>query len=490
MTKKLLLAAGAVAALAFAGAANAGSISQSSTISGVPLSSGSGQAAAFAPLTIASEAVGPTTTALISTAPGGVSIVNTLATPASVSANATNVYEVVFTPAGGAFSGNSSIAANQPTGGTVGLSYTQLGLRADGTVAALVTATGGTAGGSITSFTLTTGLTATSEADITVASSVNLIASGVRIPVDSTTATTVARFRPLIASTALTAKAATATAALPNYTSFKSGSTTAASADLASEIKLNANAATSNAGGAFYAGLALNTASTPVLPVADLASVVTGGTLTITGSAGAQLDKLQPKVGTGTPAAATLTDTTAVFTIGDDTAIETTGLTFSLTEPSTAVPLNAATYQVSFAPTFASDFTAPTTAYGPVAAGSVVLEGTNFNAPWFTLNNPNNTATLRLANNGTTATGPVFVTLKANNGTAAATTSRITLTNSLAAGQVLEVTGATMAAAFGTNAQNGDLQVTVQGDGSVISGKVRVRNVSGATFESSLGNLK
>lgn len=479
MTKKLLLAAGAVAALAFAGAANAGSISQSSTISGVQLANNG----SFAPLTIASEAAGPTTAKSISTAESGVVIVNALPAAASVSEGATNVYEVVFTPAGGAFSGASKIEVN---GTGITPSYTQLGLRPDGTVAALVSVVGGTGGGSIASFKLTTGLTATSEADITVASTVNLIASGVRIAVDSTNATTVARFRPLIASTALTATPATATAALPNYTSFKSG----ASADLASAIKLNANAATGNAGDKFYAGLALNTAQTPVLPVADLASVVTGGTLTITGSAGAQLDKLQPKVGTGTPAAATLTDTTAVFTIGDNTAIETTGLTFSLTEPSTAVPLNAATYQVSFAPTFASDFTAPTTAYGPVAAGSVVLEGTNFNAPWFTLNNPNNTATLRLANNGTTATGPVFVTLKANNGTAAATTARITLTNSLAAGQVLEVTGATMAAAFGTNAQNGDLQVTVQGDGSVISGKVRVRNVSGATFESSLGNLK
>lgn len=480
MTKKLLLAAGAVAALAFAGAANAGSISQSSSINGVNLAN-TATTPAFAPLTIASEAVDPTTAAPKATADSSVVIVNSLATPASVSANATNVYEVVFTPAGGAFSGASNIQATATAGGTVTFTYTQLGLRADGTVAALVTAAGGASGGTVASFTLTTGLTSTSEADISVASSVNLIASGVRIAVDSTAATAVVRYRPLLATATLTATGATATAALPNYTSFR---TSGATATLATAIKLNANAADSNAGGAFYTSLAGTAAA------ATVANVVTGGTLTVTGSAGAQLDKLQPKIGSVAPAAATLTDTTAVFTIADGSDIESTGLPFSLTQPSTAVPLNAATYQVSFAPTFASAFTAPTTAYGPVAAGSVVLEGTNFNAPWFTLNNPNNTATLRLANNGTTATGPVFVTLKANNGTAAATTSRITLTNSLAAGQVLEVTGATMAAAFGTNAQNGDLQVTVQGDGTVISGKVRVRNVSGATFESSLGNLK
>lgn len=202
------------------------------------------------------------------------------------------------------------------------------------------------------------------------------------------------------------------------------------------------------------------------------------------------MDKLQPKIDAVTPATATLTDTTAIFTIADASAVEGAGATLSLTQPTTAVPMNAASYKVAFLPTFATGFTAPATAYGPVAAGSVALEGTNFNAPWFTLNNANNTATLRLANNGTTATGPVFVTLKANNGTAAATASRITLASSLAAGQVLEVTGASLATQFGTNAQNGDLQITVQGDGTVISGKVRVRNVSGATFESSLGNLK
>ena len=76
---------------------------------------------------------------------------------------------------------------------------------------------------------------------------------------------------------------------------------------------------------------------------------------------------------------------------------------------------------------------------GPVLMGNKVI-GVAFQG----LNNANNTATLRLANNGTTATGPVFGTLKANNGTAAATASRITLASSLAAGQVLEVTGGTV----------------------------------------------
>jgi hypothetical protein len=439
MTKKLLLTAGAIAALAFAGAANAGTISKASTISGIALDTGT----AYGPLTIASEATDPTSAAPMTTAAGGAVFVNTLASPASVADTATNVYEVVFTPAGGKFSGASTIAA---TGTGVAFTYTQLGLRADGTVAALVSTlgnAGGGAAGSVTAFTLTSGLSATSEADVTVAVSVNLIASGVRIPVDTTTATTVARWSPLLKTAALEATAANVTAALPNYTSFLTTNTTAAPA---TAIKLVANTNATGAQAKFYNTLAAGAAE------ATIGTVVTGGTLTVTGDAGAQLNKLQPKIDALTPAAATLTDTTAVFTVADGSAIEAAGATFSLTQPTTVVPMNAAGYKVSFAPTFAAGFTAPTTAYGPVAAGAVQLEGTNFNAPWFTLNNANNTATLRLANNGTTATGPVFVTLKANNGTAAATTSRITLASSLAAGQVLEVSGSALETQFGTNA--------------------------------------
>ena len=478
MTKKLLLAAGAVAALAFAGAANAGSIAKTSTISGVALDTGS----AYGPLTIASEATDPTA-AGIATNAGGATIVNILGTAASVADGATNVYEVIFTAAGGTFDGATQTIAVSAAG-VAAPTYTQLGKRSDGTVAALVSVTGNAGAGvagSVTGFTLTTGLKATSEANITVAASVNLISNGVRIAVDSTEATTVARWSPLLKTAALEATAAAPTAALPNYTSFLTTNTTA---NLATAIKLVANTNATGAGAKFYSTLAAGTVE------ATIANVVNGGTLTVTADAGGQLNKLLPKIDTTAPAAATLTDTTAIFTIADASNVESAGATLSLTQPSTAVPMSAASYKVSFLPTFANGFTNPTVAYGPIAAGSVQLEGTNFNAPWFTLNNANNSATLRLANNGTTATGPVFATLKANNGSAAATTTRVTLANSLAAGQVLEVTGAQMATLFGTNAQNGDLQITVQGDGTVISGKVRVRNVSGATFESSLGNLK
>lgn len=491
MTKNFLLAATAITAIAFAGAANAGSISPASTVAGQVLQL-STAADKFAPFTIASEAVGPAAAGIT----GAAVINNKLTTPAFVTAGVKNTYEVVFTPSGGAFDGASTITvvgADKDGGAATVAAYTQLGLRSDGTVAALVEVTGGadtdgpgvlTGGTNITAFVLNTNLKATSEADIKVAVSVNLISSGVRISVDATSATTVAQFKPLLASQTLVATpaaVANTTAALPDYKGFKTAGAPAASADLASAILLKANDAATYAGAKFFS--AFNTTA------ADIGTVVEGGTLTIIGSAGAQLDKLTPSVVGGTIVADTRTDTTVQFTLVDGSSIETGGLTFKLTQPTTALTLNAADYTVSFLPKFNTAYTAPTTAYGPVAAGSVVLEGTNFAAPWFTLNNPNNTAFLRLANNGTVATGPVFVTLKANNGTAAPTTARVQVAASIAPNGILQITGPELATLLGTDAQNGDLQVTVQGDGKVISGKVRVRNVTGALSEQSLGNL-
>nr|WP_312448779.1 hypothetical protein [Brevundimonas naejangsanensis] len=487
MTKKLLLAAAAAGVMAFAGAASAGTLSNTSSISGVTLASGG----KVAPLTIASEATNPVVTSgasSVRTAVGGATIVFEPTSPASVSAGVTNTYEVIFTPSGGKFHGASTVGAT--TTGTATATFTQLGLLSDGTVAGLVAVSGGATGGTVTGFSVTTGIDAPSETDIKVAYSANLISNGVRIPVDSAAASTVVQFKPVMAANALAASAKAVEAALPNYTSFKAaGNTTATSAELATGIQLKANAATGNADDKFFSSLTVVGGGVTTPAIADLSAIVTGGTLTVTGTAGAQLDKLAPKVGALTPAAATLTDTTAVFTVADGSVLEGAGFPLTLTQPTTAIPVNAANYSVSFVPTFANGFTAPTTAYGPVAAGAVSLEGTNFTAPWFTLNNANNTAFLRLANNGTAATGPVFVTLKAHNGTTAPTTARVKVADSIASNGVFQITGPELATLFGSNAQNGDLQVTIQGDGTVISGKVRVRNATGALSEQSLGTL-
>lgn len=133
------------------------------------------------------------------------------------------------------------------------------------------------------------------------------------------------------------------------------------------------------------------------------------------------------------------------------------------------------------------------------ALQTIGLEGTNFVAPWFTLNNPNNTAFLRLSNNGSAATGPVFLTLRSANGSV--TTASVPLTQSMLAegtlsanggiagnGAVL-ITGPALANAFGTTAANGDVQVTIQATDTNLTAKTRVRTASGVVTETSLGRL-
>lgn len=133
------------------------------------------------------------------------------------------------------------------------------------------------------------------------------------------------------------------------------------------------------------------------------------------------------------------------------------------------------------------------------ALQTIGLEGTNFVAPWFTLNNANNTAFLRLSNNGTAATGPVFLTLRSANGSV--TTASVPLTQAMLAegtlaanggiagnGAIL-ITGSALASAFGTTAANGDVQVTIQATDTNLTAKTRVRTASGVVTETSLGRL-
>ena len=133
------------------------------------------------------------------------------------------------------------------------------------------------------------------------------------------------------------------------------------------------------------------------------------------------------------------------------------------------------------------------------AVQTIGLEGTNFVAPWFTLNNANNTAFLRLSNNGTGSTGPIFLTLKSANG--AVSTASVTLTQAMlaegtlsanggiAANSAILITGAQLASAFGTSAANGDVQVTIQATDANLTAKARVRTASGVVTETSLGRL-
>lgn len=133
--------------------------------------------------------------------------------------------------------------------------------------------------------------------------------------------------------------------------------------------------------------------------------------------------------------------------------------------------------------------------------GALVRDGTSFVAPWIALGSTVANSTIRLANNGSTDTGPIQVTLKSSTG-AAPTTQTVTITNAqlangstlaasggIPAGGTVFLSGAALASAMGTTAANGDLEISVEAQPQFVSGKVRVTQASGQIFETSLGNL-
>lgn len=134
------------------------------------------------------------------------------------------------------------------------------------------------------------------------------------------------------------------------------------------------------------------------------------------------------------------------------------------------------------------------------AISSVVRDGTSFKAPWIALGATSANSVIRLANNGTTDTGPIQMTLTSSNG-AAATTPTVTVSSAqvvagalnaqggIPAGGVVTISGAALKTAFGTAAANGDIEVTIEAQPEYISGKVRVTQATGQIMETSLGNL-
>lgn len=498
MTKKLLLAAAAAGAMAFAGAASAGSLSNTSQISGVTLAQ-TAEPTKFGAYTVASEAKDPTVTggaSDVTTAIGGVLIDYRLTSKSTVAQNVVTEYEVIFSAEGaGSFIGASAVQSYvgvlNASGAVIpsvdhaaeGIQVTQLGILANGTVSAIVKVTGKVGGTEVGGFRLTSGLQATSEADIKVAAATNVIASGIRIELDKAAATTVVQFKQALK--AYTATATNVLAALPDFKTFKVSTTAPAAPVVAGTVTSAAfstalNDAGTYAGGKFRRDLTVGAAS----DVDTLAKIVGTTAATVTGT---NLNKLSPTLaGVATPTGADLTANVAKFTLPAGTA--TGALTLTPAAAADRVPLEAGTYSVAILPTYVNGFTSPTTAT-TVNVLNVALDGTNFTAPWFTLDNPNNMAFLRLANNGTAPTGPVFVELKAHNGTTPPTTARVQVADFIAPNGVFQITGPDLLARFGSNAQNGDLAVTIQGDGNVISGKVRIRNSTGALSEQTLGTI-
>jgi len=471
MTKKLLLAAAAAGVMAFAGAASAGDIS--GTVAGQQFIGGANAAS----YVIASETQIP---AAISTAAGGFVAANKLTTPIKVVAGTTQNYVVKFEITGGVIPAAATVTPRALNVATpVAVTFASAGRTATSvTYVATVTAAGTDV--DVTHFEIAGVLeVASSAAPVTVKGSVDLLAGGSSFNVDTAPAVTAVSFKPLLAGLKTTAK--TAVASLPDFKLFKNGVGTATLTNSDRTAELASNFSASNTG-TFHSNLQGATVTA--------AGILSGGVAVVTAPQTLSANLAPDLIGTRS-----FVNGTAVFTMDAGQAASfaanpgTVDLTVTqATAAADRAALAAGTYNVSWTPTLIPGYVAAP-ATSTVAAGSVSLDGTNFTAPWFTLNNANNTAFLRLANNGSTATGPVFVELKAHNGTAAPTTARVKVADSIASNGVFQITGPELATLFGSNAQNGDLAVTIQGDGHVISGKVRVRNATGALSESSLGNL-
>lgn len=143
-----------------------------------------------------------------------------------------------------------------------------------------------------------------------------------------------------------------------------------------------------------------------------------------------------------------------------------------------------------------ADFAAQGDAAG--AFESIERDGVNFFAPWLQMNS-SYIAVLRLSNTGTTDTGPVTLTMRANNGGTVFSTCTLTtpmlqagalVSGGIGANTAIEVTGKSLADnCFGTTSTNADVQVSIEAIATNLTGKVRVINPGGTVVETSLGRL-
>lgn len=463
MTKKLLLAAAAMGAMAFAGAATAGSIT-GGAISGVNITSGSGATLKSTPYTVATEA--DMAAAGISTPAAAVNVVVGLDSPVNLAAGAKVPFAVTFTLTGPAtFEGTLTqanlVAANGATAAT-GLVV----MSADKKSVTFHIEYEGAAGGSNVDALTLTGATlkVTGEQDVSIASEARVTVAGFTQTVGTQAATKIIVFKPALASFKATNYGVTAM--LPNFKTFgaqaanPTGGVATATTVASNQLGLTVNADV-------YKDLAGGAALT-------LADVIASATAVVKGP---QVKTLSATLGTIDGTAA---DTEAKFNL---TAGELTTGQLTLAQPGTAVAADAGSYTAEIKPVFKAGFSG--NADATLNLVTIGLDGTNFFAPWFALDTGSANSTLRLANNGSSAIGPIVISLKANNGSAAPTGTHTI--PSIAPGAFVSVRGDQLKAAFGTDAANGDLMITVQSQDNGLSAKVRTTQSTGQIYENSLG---
>lgn len=463
MTKKLLLTAAALGAMAFAGAASAGSISDAK-LSGVTVASTTGGVTTLSPYAIANEATLSASTGTTSVEATSY-VTTTLSSGVSLGGGASVTLILNYTLTGPAtfatvsYDDVSAVLSDTtepaPTSGVATLSADKKSVQYIVTYAVVP-------GETIDAFKLgNLDLKVTGKSDVSIASNVKLVVGATQTDLDSTDATKIIQFKDALKGYA--AITDTIVADLPDFLNFedKVGSATA-------PATVVANAATSGALGlAVNAGVRKDLTGAAALTVGD---VVNAATATLSGP---QLEALDAKfAGVAPSATGAVTVAVADLTAGQ----------LTLVAPGDEV-IEAGSYKAAVKLTPKTGFGAlPETT---VTLLNVALDGTNFVAPWFALDNGSANSTLRLANNGSAPVGPITVSLKANNGSAAPT--GVYTIPTIPAGSFVSVRGDQLKTAFGTSAANGDLLVTIQSDTANVSAKVRTTQSTGQIYENSLG---
>jgi hypothetical protein len=453
MTKSKLITAASAAVLLLAGAAHAGEIT--GTVGGEAF-----DGTAAGTYTIVSERTVTEDDALtgaltLDYAPEGGLFVET---------GSSASYRLTFTITGGEFAtpGSATLAETSAGDAVVGVTN---GLRNATTLTYIVSVTGGTADDNITALTVTgAGLTLEAQEDVSVTANLELLAGGVPTAIDTAEADVV-DFASIFDT--FTADSATdATALLSDFTTFGANDY---DADLGS-VALTAEAD-------LY---------TDLDGTAAMLDVITDGyTLVVNGG---QFDELTVSAGAGVLDEDTFTPTTAEFGFTTVAALNAAVVSVENDEEEPA-RIQPNDYSASVEIDYADGFSGRS-AFGPVDLGSILLEGTNFIAPWISGSQAQTQSTIRLSNTGAS---PANVTVRITNGVFLFNGAQTTFTDrDCALGQLvlpadgdLVVSPAVMTQCFG-NFIRGDMLITVEADDSAITAKVRNSNAQGA-FETSLG---
>jgi hypothetical protein len=472
MSKKLLLTAGAVAALAIAGAAQAGDLSVGSTISGVAINGLDSEDEEVAAVTyqLASERNIPANGFSTDyTALANRFLHNNLTNEISVAANSgTLTFVVTYNLTGpGKFENVSAAAVSLGTLGST--SVTPILSNNGTTLTVFVNVVNSGMTPVLIDSVSTTGFDLNVTAKGTVALSYTLaqVIGSQNVTLDTSDAANIITQRSAISSF-FTATNRSVLAALPDFESFATG--------------------TGISGGNLVAtsgtvGLVRRTgvyADLEAVQPASIGAIVDTVDVTVTGP---QVEDLAASFG-GIELPEDATATSALFEDIDGDDIN--GDTLVLTADGDTV-ITQGQYAASFVPTYASGWAG--TASQARNLITVNLDGTNFFAPWFALNNAGTDSTLRIGNTGGAATGPIVITMRARRAGSTATTTTATFPG-VPAGGFSSITGTALKAAFGTDTNNADLLVSIQSSAfGVVSAKVRTTQPSGQVFENSLDLL-